>query len=133
MAPTNQSFITLYNNRTYLSTILFECKAIEQFRVYINPELPSCEPVKGRDDRQGIAIVVEHTPATKAACHRGLPPEYALTPVVRCAQNQPMHLVEKLPLPLGRFRKGRRLALIFGGPPVVRHFRDDVLSETYRP
>jgi len=70
------------------------------------------EAVEDSDDGQGVAVFVKHAPATKAACHRGLPPEYALAPVARRAQNQPMHLVEELPLPLGCFRKWRRLAIV---------------------
>ncbi len=36
-----------------------------------------------------------------------------------------MHLVEELPLSFGRLGEGCRLAFIFGGHPVVRHFHED--------
>ena len=121
----NHSFINLCNNSTYLNTTSVGYQAIEEFRGYINLELPSCEPVEDRDNRQGVAFVVEHSPATQPTGYGRLPPEYALAPVMGRAQDQSMHLVEELPLALGRFRERRRLALVFRGSPVICHFHEN--------
>ena len=51
--------------------------------------LSSCEPVEYVDYGQGIAIVIEHAPAPKAAINRRLPPEDALAPVVRTTRAGP--------------------------------------------
>src|SRR5215475_12890009 len=74
------------------------------------PAVLSTETIENRQHGQRIVLLVEKAPDGKRASNRRLPPENAFTSAIRSFHDHSVHLVQKLPLPCGRF--GERSGLV---------------------
>src|SRR5580658_172912 len=97
-----------------------------RYREFIT-SLFSREPVKDRDDRQCIVLVVKKTANGERSSNSRFPPEDALPAPVRSFHHDTVQFIQKGALSFRRLRKRRRLVHIVARLPVVgRLHYDDV-------